>query len=338
MTLLRKCNFQLARAAARFYGQAAGAKLFHENLSLQRSVVRVAGDEVNGFLQGLITNDINHINPSSPNAALYTMFLNKPGRVLYDAIIFRRKTDENVLFIDCDRRIDAQLVKHLQIFRVRKKIAIDIVNDDFAVHAIYHEQPTNASPDDSKVIMDFDAGVAAAHDPRLHALGMRLIVPTNVRLKTANLLAAEPSYTYARHRYVNGVPEGIIEIQSQKCFPFEVNCDYMHGISFHKGCYLGQEFTARTYHTGVIRKRIMPISIDAITDAECQTLEYDAAILDDNGQSLGKLKGVCNGNAIGILRIDKAMDAKHLQIGPYKASTRRPEWWPKAKTNPSSDK
>lgn len=337
MSLLRRCNLHLSRAAARYYGQTAADKLFHESLSAHRSVVRVAGAEVSGFLQGLITNDINHIRPSSPSAALYTMFLSKPGRVLYDAIILRCDRDD-VLFIDCDRRIDAQLAKHLQMFRVRKKIAIDIVNDEFAVHAIFAKQPATV-PLDHGQLLDIDGAALVAQDPRLHALGLRLIVPANVRLSSPNLLAAEPSYTYVRHRYMYGVPEGIVEIQSQKCFPFEVNCDYMHGISFHKGCYLGQEFTARTYHTGVVRKRMMPISIEAISDADCQQLEYDTPILDDTGQALGKLKGACNGNAIGVLRVDKALDAKHLQIGPYKASTRRPEWWPKPKvTSPSGDK
>lgn len=329
MHLLRIPKLSVSNVARRYCSQKANT-LFYENLANQRSIIRVSGDEVTSFLQGLITNDVNHLNAPSSNAALYTMFLNKPGRVLYDAIVFRCKSKENAVFIDCDRRIDMQLVKHLKMFRVRKKVDIDVVNDEYAVHTIFHRQDVDHKPDYK--ILDFNENVAISYDPRLHALGMRLLLPTNLQINNPYILPADQSYSYRKHRYTYGVGEGTIELQTEKCFPFEVNCDYMHGISFHKGCYLGQEFTARTYHTGVVRKRVMPIVIESSLLSECNALAYDTSILDENDQSIGKLKGVSDTNAIGMLRIDKALNAKFLKIGQFKAHTRRPEWWPTIKT------
>lgn len=98
-----------------------------ENLSPTRSLIRIQGAEVQPFLQALITNDIGHVSKGGQNDAMYTMFLNKAGRVLYDAIIYKT-TKENLFLIECDVRVDGDLRKHLMRFRIRKKIDIDIVN------------------------------------------------------------------------------------------------------------------------------------------------------------------------------------------------------------------
>lgn len=312
-------------------------KLFVENLSARRSLIRVSGqrEEVAPFLQGLITNDINHVADSSQsNAAMYTMFLNKPGRVMYEAIVYKRQAEPGAFYIECDRALDSNLQKHLRLFRVRKKIDIDVVSDDFDIWVAF--QPNHAHPKKEDIDTNQNALITKFVDPRLAALGSRLIAPSKVEQKEfANLWpnhqitpSTESSdYNYTQHRYVHGVCEGADEIPPGKCFPFDVNCDYLHGISFHKGCYLGQEFTARTYHTGVIRKRIMPIRL---SDESKSPVGFDAPITNDNDKAIGKLKGIRKGNAVGLLRIDLALQSKFLSIGDLKGTVSSPSWWPVA--------
>lgn len=312
----------------------SSAKFVVENLSPRRSLVRVSGDEVYGFLQGLITNDIRHVETASGDNAMFTMFLNKQGRVLYDAIIYKCRDNDKTCFIDCDRSIDNELKRHLLLFRVRKKISIDIVNDDFNIWAGFadcrNESVNKLQPIQLPKMPD-DRAVAYL-DPRLNQLGLRFVTPSNFQIKDfqtiADTVECSPStddYDYNVHRYVHGVSEGSEEIPPTKTFPFEANCDYLHGISFHKGCYLGQEFTARTYHTGVIRKRIMPIVIESNGETK---FDFDTPIRNENGQLLGKLKAVQRKHAIGSLKVDQALSSKCLTIGDVSASTHRPNWWP----------
>lgn len=316
------------------------SSLFVENLSARRSLIRVSGqrEEVAPFLQGLITNDINHVAESSKcNAAMYTMFLNKPGRVMYEAIVYKRQAEPGAFYIECDRTLDTNLQQHLRLFRVRKKIDIDVVRDDFEIWVAF--QPNHAHPKKVDTAIDHNAAITKFIDPRLAALGCRLIAPSKMERKEfANLWpnhqiapsTESTDYNYKQHRYVHGVCEGADEIPPGKCFPFDVNCDYLHGISFHKGCYLGQEFTARTYHTGVIRKRVMPIRLN---DESKSTIGLDAPITNDNNKAIGKLKGIRKANAVGLLRIDLALQSKSLSIGDLKGTASRPSWWPVATTN-----
>ncbi len=107
---------------------------------------------------------------------------------------------------------------------------------------------------DSKIIHHFG-------DPRLPELGWRIFGPSDWTPTISNntgKIVQEDEERYKDLRYTLGVGEGVVEIPFGKSFPLEVNGDFLHGISFHKGCYLGQELTARTHHTGVVRKRLMP--------------------------------------------------------------------------------
>lgn len=341
MNLLRRTNSFYFRSNIRYFSIdcQANRKLLFENLSSQRSLVRISGNEVYTFLQGLITNDINHVTPASPNKAMFTMFLNKQGRVLYDAIIYKCRTDDKTVIIECDRNIEDQLRRHLQLFRVRKKISIDSINDELCVWTTFKRpQIVDEQPVVQKHINvenpKFNEQMITCLDPRLKQLGMRIIAPKNYQISDfqneysdRECSATSEEYNYLEHRYVYGISEGIVEILTTKSFPFEANCDFLHGITFHKGCYLGQEFTARTYHTGVVRKRLMPL----VLQNDCNiSFEYDTPILNEKNQTIGKLKGHRNKHAIGVLKVDEALKSKmNLNICNINAKTYRPDWWPK---------
>lgn len=320
-----------AQAVSR--SRSASTQSCLESQSPTRSLIRIQGADVQPFLQALITNDIGHVAKGGPNDAMYTMFLNKGGRVLYDAIIYRTAT-ENVYLIECDKRIDVDLRKHMLLFRIRKKIDIDIVNDEQRVWSVF---PSNACEQQDQKFNEIPlrSGVMSCYaDPRLKALGSRLIAPTNITADDIkgvlpDIKEACDDYNYAQHRYRLGVGEGIYELPPEKCFPFEANCDYLHGVSFHKGCYLGQELTARTYHTGMTRKRLMPISLTApVSKSQRHEDLLATQIVGDGGEALGKLRGVEGTAALGLLRIELALKSKTVKFGELNGVTAKPSWWP----------
>ena len=171
--------------------------------------------------------------------------------------------------------------KHLSLYKVRRKISIKVM-EDLNVHAVFqevgdedshpeHRLPTRSGEPGSTfcnggevpTALSLPGDAPALPDPRVPALGYRLILPVS-----EDPLQVLPEPTHPCHpslftqlRYRLGVPEGSSETPLGKALPLEYNLDYMNGVSFHKGCYIGQELTARTHHTGVIRKRILPLML-----------------------------------------------------------------------------
>lgn len=305
-----------------------------ESLTPTRSLIRIHGEQVQPFLQTLITNDINHVSKDGPNDCMFTMFLNKTGRILYDAIIYRT-TEINTFLIECDKRIDIDLRKHMLMFKIRKKIDIDIVNDAYRLWTVF--KPDGNSADDQKfqeIPVKYGA-LSCYTDPRLKLLGQRIIASadnsaTDIEVALPGIKEElNGEFNYAKHRYRIGIGEGIYELPIEKCFPFEANCDYMHGISFFKGCYLGQEFTARTYYTGVIRKRLMPIKLElSISTTKRHEDLLATQITGDNNVALGKLRGVEGDAALGLLRIEPALKSSSLNLCGLKGTIEKPKWWP----------
>lgn len=312
----------LANIQCRSYGKVSLECL--EN----RSLLRVQGSDAASFLQGLITNDMNHFQHGA--SSIYAMLLNTTGRVLYDTMIYRMSTEQPDLFlVECDLSLVDSLRKHLSMFRIRKKVEISPAES--RVWVAFGRDPKTEFP-----LLEPSAGVSIFKDTRLHDLGYRIITDQNVPIDA--LKATFPSgisfvddCSYLELRLRLGIGEGAKNFPQGKCFPLESNCDYMHGVSFHKGCYIGQELTARTHHTGVVRKRLMPLKFDdPIPDHE---LPVDAEIKLLDGQVVGKLRQVCNRVGIGLLRIEKVLPAQTLVLADkYNCSTERPLWWPKEQT------
>ncbi|XP_063235438.1 putative transferase CAF17 homolog, mitochondrial [Bacillus rossius redtenbacheri] len=301
-----------------------------------RGILRVSGPEVSGFLQGLITNDMRHFDEGA--LSMYAMFLNIKGRVLCDTIIY--KGEDNVYFLECDANFMHSLQKHLKLFRVRKKIDIVSMENEFKVWVIYNTHfELNNQKSVSEVTLTetvkkhfSQSNVIASKDPRLPDLGMRIVTPAEVNLEDINSqenkIMENSCFNYRTLRYRLGVPEGIDELPPEKCFPLEINCDYLHGVSFHKGCYIGQEVTARTHHTGIVRKRIMPLIFDLIPK---DGFVSDMPILDMSSQKvIGKLRAAEKDSGLGLLRIEEALECQTFKISDGTGHTYKPIWWPKS--------
>ncbi|KYN36826.1 hypothetical protein ALC56_08617 [Trachymyrmex septentrionalis] len=213
---------------------------------IDRSILRVNGNEASSFLQGLITNDMKHLDEGAPS--IYTLFLNIRGRVMCDAIVYKSE-ESNLYYVECDSQIVDSLQRHLKMYRVRRKIDIEHVGDKINV-------------------CKFINNIMIYEDPRLSDLGLRILAESQISRNEiikhldTDIVSPESLGDYKTFRYKLGIGEGMHDLPPGKALPLEINCDYLHGVSFHKGCYIGQELTARTYHTGVVRKRLMPLKED----------------------------------------------------------------------------
>ncbi|KAJ8897757.1 hypothetical protein PR048_003107 [Dryococelus australis] len=344
---LRMCGICNGRVC--MYGVRKYANRPHSNGTTaieclaNRGIIRVSGPEVSGFLQGLITNDMRHFEEGA--CSMYTFFLNIKGRVLCDTIIYRTE-ENNVYFIECDANFVHLLQKHLKLFRVRKKIEIEGIDNLLKVWVVY--RPDIA--ENSKLASSYQNGVTEAvqldtvkkhfscpnivtsRDPRLPALGVRVLCPAEFDVDAIksldNQIPAENKINYRMLRYRLGVAEGIDDLPPEKCFPLEVNCDYLHGVSFHKGCYIGQELTARTHHTGVVRKRIMPLIFDLIPK---NGFIPDMPIVSTSSPKvIGKLRGAEKDVGLGMLRIAEALECPTFHISDGTGETYKPTWWPQS--------
>ena len=200
---------------------------------IDRAVIRLSGEDVRGFLQGLVTNDV------VGNLPVWAGLLTPQGKALFDFIVW---ADDEDILIDCEAGQADALIRRLSIYRLRR--AIRIVRSDLAVHW---------SAD----------GKAGVPDPRLAALGRRWIGPPS-----------EPAEGWLLHRLGLGVTEGACELGQDKTLWLECNAREFNGVSFTKGCYVGQENTARMHHRSKVNRmlNVVPIAqagIDArITYAE----------------------------------------------------------------------
>ncbi|XP_011553069.3 putative transferase CAF17 homolog, mitochondrial [Plutella xylostella] len=305
-----------------FYCNKLSAKVL---LPLQnKRLLKITGPEVSVFLQGLITNDMGHFESVK---SMYAMFLNNKGRVLYDTLVHKWDGEDSYL-LETDKKTVDQLQKHLKIYKLKRQVKIEDVNEDLKLWVLLSPSLSTA---DLEISLDKKFNIYK--DPRLVELGYRVVASSSLAGKdiaTAigkDIELNDSEEVYRHLRYKLGVSEGADDLPPGMSFPLEANCDYLHGVSFHKGCYIGQELTARVHHTGVVRKRIMPLRF---TKKGAQSLEQDLVITaGEKKANVGKLRGISGEYGLGLLRIKEALDAKVLTVGDYEAEVVKPSWWPR---------
>ncbi|MPC10619.1 putative transferase CAF17, mitochondrial [Portunus trituberculatus] len=305
----------------------------------QRGLVRVEGDEAADFLQGLVTNDIRHLKGNT--SAIYCLLLNRQGRILYDSIVYQ--PSHNTFLLECDAARASQLERHLRMHKVRRRLEVEDVTADLSVWCVFDPAPdkmqlTQLSAEalymnpkvQNEVTLDLAGDfrdVTIVEDPRVQQLGHRLVVPAATQSLRELLLGVKENttnHTFRSLRYRLGVGEGPEELPSAKSLPLEANCDYLHGVSFHKGCYVGQELTARTYHTGVIRKRLLPL----VFSENASEVSPDASVVDERGRAVGKVRACLGCHGLGLLRVEECLGAEKLTVEGHVVQTFRPYWWP----------
>ncbi|KAK7918100.1 transferase CAF17 mitochondrial [Apiospora marii] len=268
-----------------------------------RRIISIAGVDAAKFLQGMITSNMNDL-ATPGRAGFYTGFLQATGRVLYDVFVYpdtlglggggQEDGPPTSFLIECDDARAGALMRHLKKYKLRSKFKIQLLEPgECAVWQAWNDAAFSATGQNGtaeedtnrRLITDLlpdQQGKIVLRDPRSPTMGLRVLG----RPESDPNVQAEPSDVgvYRIRRYLDGVAEGAAEILPDAALPLEANMDWMGGIDFRKGCYLGQELTIRTKHRGVVRKRILPVVVYGEHEAPPEKLEYKPSALEGEGQ------------------------------------------------------
>lgn len=274
----------------------------------QRAVIAVTGDDRVAFLQGLVSCDVTK---ASPEQALYGAFLTPQGKFLHE--FFLVQVGET-LFLDTEAARRADFAKRLNLYKLRSKVAIS-QPDDLAVYALWGDK---AAP---------IPGLTSFVDPRLPQAGLRAIVAKGTDDQVPAFDAAGFTLSDTAHwdalRIGLGLPDGSRDMTPEKAILLENGFDELAGVDFQKGCYMGQELTARTKYRGLIKKRLMPVEIDGPTPEP-------GAEITLNGEEAGEMRSAQGHIGLALIRLAQwrksQADGQPLQAGETILRPSRPDW------------
>jgi hypothetical protein len=255
----------------------------------ERAVLEVSGDDRVSFLQGLVSNDVAE---AAPGRAVWAALLTPQGKYLADFFIL---ADGARLLLDCDAGQAAMLAPRLARFRLRARVAI--APSTLAVHAAW-----DGTPDQPALI---------APDPRLPEAGFRV-------LAAAPLAGNADAADWDRHRLALGLPEPR-DLEAEKSVLLEAGFDELHGISWDKGCYMGQELTARTKYRGLVKRRLVPVAVAVAGELPAPGSPILAA-----GREVGTMRSGQERLGMALLRIDAFRQP--LACGGAALVARIPHW------------
>ena len=256
-----------------------------------RGVLEVTGEDRVGFLQGLVSNDVAL---AAPGRAVWAALLTPQGKWLADFFIL---ADGERLLLDVERAQATMLVQRLGRFRLRAKVRLADVSESLRVYVAWGAAPV--------------AAAISAPDPRLKEAGWRVL--SGVPLATTAEAAA-----WNAHRLALGLPDGSADLEAEKTVLLEAGFDELNGISWSKGCYMGQELTARTKYRGLLKRRLVPVAIVG------EAPPPGTPVLRD-GIEVGTLRSSAGGLGLATLRLD-AHDVAELSCADARLRPRVPAW------------
>jgi folate-binding protein YgfZ len=252
-----------------------------------RAVISVKGETARDFLQGLVTNDMAACAPGRP---VYAALLTPQGKILFESIVHEQ---DGAFLIDCAAPVAPDLLKRLTMYRLRARIDIAL-RDELAV-AVDGDGPP---------------------DPRLAALGARGIA--------ARGGAADGTAAYHARRLSLGVPDSA-DMPPDTVFALDAGLEELHGVSFRKGCYVGQEVTARMKHRATARRRFLIADVDGAMPAPGTPVVA-------NGKELGTLATGAGSRALALIRLDRLEDAKaagaEITASGHRVTLAKPDFLP----------
>ena len=277
-------------------------------IDTRRAVLAVRGPDARSFLQGILTNNVERLGPETP---VYAALLSPQGKVLFDMIL---AWWNDAILVDAEAGRLGDLSRRLALYRLRAKAEIGEM-PEIAVGLLWGADARDLAEAAARENPD----LRALPDPRLPDLGYRLYgARADVE---AALAAAEPATAedWTRHRLALGVPEAPDDIRADETFWLEANAALLNGVDFRKGCYVGQEVTARMHHKTVLRKRLVPLAFDGGTPEPGTPLMAGE-------KEAGTVTSALDGRGIGLVRLDRWEEAETVTAGGLTAHMVAPGW------------
>lgn len=254
-----------------------------------RAVLEVTGEDRLAFLQGLVSNDVN---AAGPGRAVWTALLTPQGKWLAD---FFLAAEGDGLLLDVEAEQAAMIQQKLLRFRLRSKVAMAPLTG-WVVQAGWGgaAMPEGATP-----------------DPRLPEAGWRRLTPSPA---PADATPAD----YDAHRLALGLPNGSRDMQPEHSVLLEAGFDELNGVSWSKGCYMGQELTARTKYRGLVKRRLVPVTVEGPLPAR-------GTPVTQAGAEVGEMRSGLGARGLALLRLT-ALGAGRLDCGQARLTPRIPAW------------
>jgi hypothetical protein len=268
-----------------------------------RALIAISGEDRRTFLQGLVSADVEQ---ASAHRALYGAYLTPQGKYLYDFFLAEH---EGELLLEVEAAGREDLIRRLSRFRLRSKVAL-APKDDWRVYAVIGA-PANFPGREAGSVEPWEGGLSVM-DPRLAAAGQRVWLPAPPDLPESEFSVWDAL------RIELGLADGSRDMAPEKTILLEAGFDELHGVDWAKGCFMGQEVTARSKYRGQIKKRLLPVSIDGPAPEA-------GAILTIDGQEAGEMRSHQGDMGLAVIRLD-SLDRGPLKAGETKLTPRIPDW------------
>ncbi|MCW2316311.1 folate-binding protein YgfZ [Rhodoblastus acidophilus] len=245
-----------------------------------RGLVRVSGPDARGFLQGLVTGNVQTLEPGE---ARWAALLSPQGKILFD---FLMSAADDAVLLDVKAEQAADLVKRLTMYKLRAQVEVANETEKSTVIALYGGPVAEG-----------------ARDSRHPDMGARLIVAAASADATLLTLGGDHGLAdYAAHRIALGVPEGGVDFAYGDAFPAEADMDLFNGVDFKKGCFVGQEVVARMHYRATVRTRVTKVLLEGVAPPPGETITAGDKAAGTMGSSAG-------GVGLALLRLDRVEEA-----------------------------
>ncbi|MGL9681983.1 MAG: YgfZ/GcvT domain-containing protein [Wolbachia sp.] len=256
-----------------------------------RGVIVLYGPDTRDFLQNIITNDINKLDSQK---AIYSLLLSPQGKYLYDFFLIRYG---KYILLECENMYLQQIIEKLNLLKTYLKVKIKDVSSLYKVGVLFNTK--SAKFNESQIIFQ---------DPRHKFLGMRIIHKGEINQPAENFTQ------YEKVRIQNLVPDGARDMVQNSSFPLQYLIDRVNGISFNKGCYIGQEVVNRMSRQEIFRRKLY------LVEGNSALLNIGTKVTNENNEEIGKL--LSNVDNIGLALLYTGKSHANLCISGVKISTR----------------
>jgi tRNA-modifying protein YgfZ len=255
-----------------------------------RGVIAIGGGECRDFLQNLITNDVDLL---SETQAIYAALLTPQGKYLYDFLLAEH---ENTVLVDVNSSQLPDFLRKLMMYRLRAAVTLEDASDDWEIYALLGDIPGLGT--EGGQCMTVDGGIIL-RDPRAAKIGARALLVKDTATQTLAALGFTMANRadYEERRISLGVVDGVADMEQEKTLLLEANFEDLHGVAFNKGCYVGQEQTARTKHRATIRNRIYPVAFDGDAPVSGTPITVD-------GKEIGTMRSTAGNRGLARLRVE----------------------------------